>query len=74
VFVDTFDPGWKATLDGAPAPLERANLAFRGVAAPAGAHRIAMAYRPASIPLGLAVSALAAAAAVLLLVRARTAA
>jgi Bacterial membrane protein YfhO len=67
VLVDTYDPGWKATLDGAPAVLERANLALRAVAVPAGAHRVAMAYRPASIRIGLAVSGLSLVAAGLLL-------
>jgi hypothetical protein len=62
VLVDAFDPGWKVRLDDRPAPLLRANVAFRAVAVPAGRHRVEMVYRPASIAVGLTVSALAAVA------------
>jgi Bacterial membrane protein YfhO len=62
VLVDAYDPGWRATIDGLPATLLRANVAFRAVEAPAGAHRIRFVYRPASVTIGLAVSAVAAAA------------
>jgi len=59
VLVDAFDAGWKVTLDDREAPLLRANVAFRAVSVPAGRHRVEMRYRPASIVLGLAISALA---------------
>jgi len=68
VLVHTYDPGWKATVDGAPAVVERANLAFRAVPVPAGRHRLAMAYRPPAIGIGLLVSALALLAAGVLVV------
>jgi hypothetical protein len=58
VLLDAWDPGWRATLDGVPVPVEAADLAFRGVRVPAGRHAIEMSYRPAAVPLGLAVSAL----------------
>jgi hypothetical protein len=50
VLVDAFDPGWHAEVDGQPAEMLRANVAFRGVhvAAP-GAHSIEFKYRPASV-------------------------
>jgi uncharacterized membrane protein YfhO len=64
VLVDTWDPGWKVTVDGREAPLLRANVAFRGVALPAGRHVVEQVYRPPSILLGLAVSAVALAAGV----------
>jgi hypothetical protein len=60
VLVDAFDPGWKVTLDGLEAPLLRANVAFRAVAVPAGRHRVEMRYRPASVTVGLTISAVAA--------------
>jgi hypothetical protein len=56
VFVQTHDPNWKATLDGAPAPLLRANLAFVAVPAPAGRHRVVLRYRPWAVGWGLAVT------------------
>lgn len=59
VLADAFDPGWRATLDGAPVPVLRANLAFRAVQAPAGRHRVEMVYRPRGLWVGVAVSAAA---------------
>jgi hypothetical protein len=56
VLTDTADPGWRARVDGAPAQLLTANVAFRAVEVPAGRHRIEMRYRPRAITLGLAIS------------------
>jgi hypothetical protein len=67
VLSDSWFPGWEATLDGAPVPLLRADLAFRGVAVPAGRHRVVFRYFPGSVRLGLALSGLAVAVAVGLL-------
>lgn len=61
VLVDAFDPGWRATVDGRPAPVLRANGAFRAVPVPAGTHGVELVYRPASVVAGLLVSAAAAA-------------
>lgn len=58
VVLDTFDPGWRALVNGREAPLLRANLAFRAVALPSGRHRIEMDYRPRSLRLGLMISVL----------------
>ena len=58
VLADAYDPGWRATLDGAPVSLLRANLAFRAVKAPAGRHRVEMVYRPRAFSWGLVVSGL----------------
>jgi hypothetical protein len=53
VLADTGDPGWSATVDGKPAPIRAAYLAFRAVALPAGNHRIVFTYRPARWTEGL---------------------
>ena len=58
VFVETFDEGWRATVDGSPAPVVRANLAFQAVALSAGQHVVEIAYRPRSVLVGLTISAL----------------
>jgi hypothetical protein len=57
VLLDGYARGWHARVDGAPAPVERANLAFRAVAVPAGTHVIEYVYRPGWMLAGLAVSA-----------------
>ena len=36
---------WRATIDGAPARLEVANIGFQGLAVPAGTHKVSMHYR-----------------------------
>lgn len=55
--------GWTATVDGKPAPLLRANHAFRAVAVPPGDHEVRFVYFPRSAWIGALVSAAAAAAA-----------
>ena len=57
VLADAFDPGWRAEVDGRPAPVLRANVAFRAVAVPEGRHVVAMAYRPPAVGQGLTLSA-----------------
>jgi hypothetical protein len=39
-------PGWRAFIDGADARMVRTNVAFRGLAVPAGHHRIVFRFRP----------------------------
>ena len=39
-------PGWRALVDGRPAPLVRANLAGLGVVSPAGEHAVELRYNP----------------------------
>jgi hypothetical protein len=56
VVLDTFLPGWTATVDGAAAEVLRANVVFRAVAVPAGSHTVTLAYRPPSVVAGLLVS------------------
>ena len=59
VLVDTWDAGWRATLDGRSVPILRANVAFRAIQAPAGHHVIEYVYRPLPLTAGLAVSGIA---------------
>jgi hypothetical protein len=48
VLSDIYFPGWRADIDGHPAPIYEVNLAMRGVIVPRGAHTLTMRYRPAS--------------------------
>lgn len=54
---DTWYPGWKATVDGRPAPMLRANVAHRAVSLPPGNHRVVFRFRPASTARGFVLSA-----------------
>jgi hypothetical protein len=58
IFVEQFDPGWRATVDGKPAPVTRANLVMRAVRVPAGDHEITLEYHAPGLRLGLAVTLL----------------
>jgi len=60
VMVDAYDAGWRARVDGRPAPVLRANVGFRAVAVSAGRHVVSCAYRPTAVFAGLAVSVLSA--------------
>jgi hypothetical protein len=54
VVTEAFDSDWRATVDGAPVALERANVLFRGVAVPAGRHVVELHYFPRTIGWGAA--------------------
>jgi hypothetical protein len=56
VLADTWYPGWRATVDGEPAEILRANYAFRAVRLEAGEHTVEMVYRPTSVLVGGALS------------------
>ncbi|MEW6741195.1 MAG: YfhO family protein [Planctomycetota bacterium] len=56
---DSYCPGWEATVDGAPAEIVPANLAFRAVYLPAGARVVEMQYRPREWLFGLGLSIVA---------------
>lgn len=58
VLSDAYYPGWQATLDAQPAPIERANYAFRAVYVPAGQHLVRFVFEPWTWKVGLAVSGL----------------
>lgn len=53
---DSFDPGWSAEVDGKPAPVRPAYLAFRAVFLGTGRHKVTFSYVPAGFRLGLAIS------------------
>ena len=56
VLSDTYDPGWRAYVDGEPAPVLVANHALRAVPVPAGEHTIELRYEPRSLTIGIAIS------------------
>jgi uncharacterized membrane protein YfhO len=56
---DTPYPGWSARIDGTPAPLFTADYAFRGVAVPAGQHRVTFAFFPWSTLAGTLITLVA---------------
>jgi hypothetical protein len=53
---ETHYPGWKAYIDGKPAPILYTNVAFRGVFVPAGRHRVEMRYSPALFEVSAVIS------------------
>jgi Bacterial membrane protein YfhO len=55
---DQYLPGWRATVNGAPAPILRANYAFRAVEVPAGTSTVEFRYRPVSVLIGAAITAI----------------
>ena len=58
VLADCDAPGWRATVDGVPAPIERANMLFRAVPVLPGRHTVEMVYRPFSVKAGALTSLL----------------
>jgi uncharacterized membrane protein YfhO len=56
ILTDSWFPGWRATIDGKPAPILKAYGAFRGVVVGEGDHTIEMLYRPWSVFIGAAMS------------------
>jgi hypothetical protein len=59
LLADQYRAGWRATVNGVPVPIERANYAFRVVEVPAGDSRVEFRYEPRSLRVGAFVSALA---------------
>lgn len=58
VFSEVWHPGWRATVDGAPAPVLRADVALIAVPVPPGAHRVSLAFRDPWLGRGVSVSVL----------------
>jgi hypothetical protein len=57
---ETFFPGWRAVVNGHPAPILAANYAFRAVPVPAGEVIVELSYYPPGLSAGLAVTLVAA--------------
>jgi hypothetical protein len=56
VVAQTYYHNWHAEIDGQPAPLLRANVAFQAVQVPAGTHKIHLAYVDRAFQIGAAIS------------------
>jgi hypothetical protein len=46
---DTYFPGWRAEVDGAETPIQRADISLRAIALPEGHHTVRFVYHPASL-------------------------
>jgi hypothetical protein len=55
---DEWRPGWTATVDARPAPIERTNALFRGVRVPAGRSEVVFRYATPGLRAGAALSLL----------------
>ena len=58
VLTDTYDPDWKASIDGYAADIFPVNFTFRGVRIPIGTHFVTFEYRPQSVQTGTLISEL----------------
>jgi hypothetical protein len=56
VLSEVYYPGWRATVNGEPVTILRAQHTLRGVALPAGTHTVEMVFDPWTVKLGLAIS------------------
>jgi len=57
VLSEIYYPGWRARVDGRPAPVERADFCLRAVAVPAGSRRVELWLDDSSFRLGLWIAA-----------------
>jgi hypothetical protein len=56
---ESWAPGWRATVDGHPAPVQRADVAFQAVRVPAGRHVVRLFYDPPTLKVGGVISSIA---------------
>jgi hypothetical protein len=56
VLSDAYYPGWQATVNNEPAPIRRANYAFRAVYVPPGRHIVRFVFQPLIWKIGLITS------------------
>ena len=68
VLVESYAPGWRATVDQQPTPIYVANHAFRAVTIPAGQHTVEFTYSPPLLMTGIATSTGAAIVVLVLLI------
>ncbi len=61
IVMETFYPGWKATVSGHATQVRRANGAFMAVHVPAGSTTVRLSYAPSSVQVGLIISLVSAA-------------
>ena len=57
VLNEHWDPGWKALLDGKPAPVTKVDTVLMGTPLPQGKHRVEFHYHPRRLGVGQAISA-----------------
>ena len=55
---DIYYPGWRATIDGQPTRIYRADYVLRGVSLPAGSHQVRFEFHPESFYIGVTVTIL----------------
>ncbi|HWB97848.1 MAG TPA: YfhO family protein [Bryobacteraceae bacterium] len=58
LLAEQFFPGWKAEVDGSPAPILRMHDAFQSVRVPPGEHRVSFRFRSAGLRIGALLSLL----------------
>jgi uncharacterized membrane protein YfhO len=69
VIAQSFYPAWQATIDDAPVPLLRGNVAFQAVPVPSGQHRLRLVYSDFNFRAGLGISVAALLASLVLWLR-----
>jgi hypothetical protein len=52
MMLDNFDPFWKASVNGSPVDVHRANFTFKAIKVPAGASRVVFVFDPFPVKLG----------------------
>lgn len=58
VLSEKYYPGWKAYVDGKPAPIYKANYTFQAVMVPKGEHEVTFAFQPTQFVLGFSITML----------------
>jgi len=56
IISEPYYPGWRATVDGTPTPILRADVALRAIPVRAGAHIVELIYDPWSVKIGIGIT------------------